>query len=517
MIVIAILALPLLAAALCWIPFTGKRAAAPVTFAASLALLVLTVELAARIIAVQKVVAAPNWIEVDSFGALILVLVAAVGFLACLYSLGYMPRTTHDSSILHHYYGNLNLFIFSMVAVPVVVSPSLEWLAVESTTLLSVLLVGFENNAEALEAAWKYAILTLTGAAIALFGFLLLFWAMEKGGGATYTWTGLAAVASKMPPVVLKTVYLMILVGFGAKVGLVPLHTWLPDAHSQAPTPICALLSGVETTAVLYVILRLIPIMHPALGGVVETWSLIFGLLSVGVAAFLLIQVHDYKRLFAYSTVEHMGIILTAAGIGGAAAHYGAMYEILAHAATKSFCFFAAGAVLLVMGKRDIAAVEGLMRRSLIAGSALLVGALAIAGAPPFVVFLGEFSILRAGISEGRYLVVALLALFLVVAFFGILLHVNRMVFGHPAGPVDERPGGLAYRPGSTASEQRNDSVDGPLPQPIHLERLEERRLIPLSCRLTLLLAVIPVVLLGVYVPHPVYELLSRAAALIGG
>jgi hydrogenase-4 component F len=483
MIVYAILLLPLVAATLCWIPATGKRAAAPVTFAASLALLVLAIQLTARIIAVQKVVTAPNWIEVDSFGALILVLVAAVGFLACLYSLGYMPRTTQDPSILHHYYGNFNLFIFSMVAVPVVVSPSLEWLAVEFTTLLSVLLVGFENNAEALEAAWKYAILTLTGAAIALFGFLLLFWAMQKGGGSSYTWTGLAAVGSKMPPEVLKTAYLMILVGFGAKVGLVPLHTWLPDAHSQAPTPVCALLSGVETTAVLYVILRLMPIMHPALGGVVDEWSLIFGLLSVGVAAFLLIQVHDYKRLFAYSTVEHMGIILTAAGIGGAAAHYGAVYQILAHAVTKSFCFFAAGAVLLVMGKRDIASVEGLMRRSPLAGSALLIGALAIAGAPPFVVFLGEFSILKAGISEGRYVTVGLLAFFLVVAFFGILLHVNRMVFSR-----------------SSAAEP-----------------VQENRLIPLSCRLTLLLAVIPVVVLGVYVPHPVYELLSRAAALIGG
>lgn len=527
MIVYAILVLPVAAATLCWIPATGKRAAAPVTFASSLALLVLTIKLAARVVAVQKLVAAPEWIEVDSFGALILVLVAAVGFLACLYSLGYMPRTTHNRSILHHYYGNFNLFIFSMVAVPVVVSPSLEWLAVEFTTLLSVLLVGFESNAEALEAAWKYAILTLTGAAIALFGFLLLFWAMQKGGGSSYTWAGLAAAGAKMPPEVLKTAYLMILVGFGAKVGLVPLHTWLPDAHSQAPTPICALLSGVETTAVLYVILRLMPIMHPALGGIVEEWSLIFGLLSVGVAAFLLIQVHDYKRLFAYSTVEHMGIILTAAGIGGAAAHYGAVYQILAHAVTKSFCFFAAGAVLLVVGKREIASVEGLVRRSPLAGSALLVGALAIAGAPPFVVFLGEFSILKAGISQGRYVTIGLLAFFLVVAFFGILLHVNRMVFSRPVAPVyDRRPagaplGGPADDPNlpaaATLDERWSGPADDPPPEAVDFASPRERRLIPLSCRVTLLLALIPVVVLGVYVPRPVYELLSRAAALIGG
>ncbi len=592
MTVFAIVLLPLLAAVLCWIPAVGKRAAAPVTFVSSAGLLALTIHVTARVVVLGKVVALANWVEVDSFGALILLLVSSVGVLACIYSLGYMPKMTHDSSILHHYYGNFNLFIFSMVLVPVVVSPSIEWLAVEFTTLLSVLLVGFESNSEALEAAWKYAVLTLTGAAIALFGFLLLFWAMQKGGGGSYTWAGLAAVAAKMPPVVLKTAFLMILVGFGAKVGLVPLHTWLPDAHSQAPTPICALLSGVETTAVLYVILRLMPIVRPALGGAIERWALIFGLLSVGVAAFLLIQVHDYKRLFAYSTVEHMGIILTAAGFGGAAAHYGAMYQILAHAATKSFCFFAAGAVLLLTGERDIASIRGLMQRSRVAGSALLVGALAIAGAPPFVVFLGEFLILRAGLSEGRYVAVGLLAVFLVVAFFGILLHVNRMVFSRVAGEArvltepepptgeeiegEERLGSPPWisvsltpveRPTGTASAHLAEALEampsptasqvvraeghssGPGASEAHPASLEASSAssspssvrtrtdglsappvvadpkfpsgfaggLPWPCVLTLLLAAIPVVVFGVYVPHPLYELLSRAAAVIGG
>jgi hydrogenase-4 component F len=592
MTLFAIVLLPLVAAVLCWIPGIGKRAAALITLISSVALLALAIQVAARVVALGELVALPNWLEVDAFGALILLLVSGVGVLACIYSLGYMPKMTHNPSILHHYYGNFNLFIFSMVLVPVVVSPSIEWLAVEFTTLLSVLLVGFESNPEALEAAWKYAVLTLTGASIALFGFLLLFWAMQKGGGGSYTWAGLAAVAARMPPVVLKTAFLMILVGFGAKVGLVPLHTWLPDAHSQAPTPICALLSGVETTAVLYVILRLMPIMRPALGGVIERWAMIFGLLSVGVAAFLLIQVHDYKRLFAYSTVEHMGIILTAAGFGGAAAHYGAMYQIVAHAATKSFCFFAAGAVLLLTGKREIASIRGLMQRSRLAGSALLVGALAIAGAPPFVVFLGEFSILRAGIREGHYVAVGLLAIFLVVAFFGILLHVNRMVFSRLSdergvvnqsrAPTDEqievqeRQGEPAWirvslreaeSPMATASaripEAREESsslnasrvaraenrISGPSASEAHPVSLEassasssqsycytgtdeppapplaadpEARFgfaggLPWPCVLTLLLAAIPVVVLGVYVPYPLYELLSRAAAIIGG
>ena len=481
MTLIAILLLPLIAAVLCWIAPIGKRAGAHVTLMTCLAVLVLSVRVAFRVIALGTVVAVPDWIEVDALGALILLLVTLVGVLACLYSLGYMPRMTHDKSLLYHYYGNLNLFIFSMLAVPVVVGPSVTWLAVEFTTLLSVLLVGFESNREALEAAWKYAILTLTGASIALFGFLVLFWAMRQAGGDSYTWAGLQSVAPHMSPVLLKTAFLTILVGFGVKVGLVPLHTWLPDAHSQAPTPVCALLSGVETTAVLYVILRLMPIAHISLGNGAERWALLFGLISVGVAACLLIQVHDYKRLFAFSTVEHMGIILTAAGLGGAAAHYGAVYQILAHALTKSLCFFAAGAVLMATGTREIASVRALIRTSPLAGSTLLLGGLAIAGAPPFAVFLGEFSILRAGINQGHYLATGLLAGFLVVAFFGILLHVNRMVLGRPEEKVAPAPG------------------------------------IPLTCSITLFAAAIPVVVFGLYVPSPMHELLIRAAAIIGG
>ncbi len=481
MIVIAILALPLIAAVLCSLPGIGRRMVGPATMVTCLILFALSLRVGSRVIALGTLVVAPGWIEVDAFGVLILLLVTAVGVMASLYSLGYMARTTHDKSRLFHYYANLNLFIFSMLAVPVVVVPSLTWLAVEFTTLLSVLLVGFESSREALEAAWKYAILTLMGAAIALFGFLILFWAMRQAGSDDYTWAGLLSVSSHMSPALMRMAFLSILVGFGAKVGFVPLHTWLPDAHSQAPTPVCALLSGVETTAVLYAILRLMPIAHNSLGASAERWALVFGLLSVGVAAFLLLQVHDYKRLFAYSTVEHMGIIMTAVGLGGAAAHYGAMYQILAHALTKSLCFFAAGTVLMITATRDIGSVKALMRASPLAGSALMLGGLAIAGAPPFAVFLGEFSILRAGINQGHYFAVMLLAVFLAVAFFGILLHVNRMTLGRPEVTVE----GAAR--------------------------------IPWTCSLTLFVAAVPVIVFGLYVPNTLHQLLIRAAAIIGG
>ena len=284
---------------------------------------------------------------------------------------------------LRLYHANYNLFIFSMLAIPVLAEPTLVWIVVELTTLCSALLVSFDNTREALEAAWKYVVLSLMGAGVALFGFLVLFAAMHAGGGGTYTWAGLVTAAPRMPPILMQAAFLLILIGLGTKVGLVPMHTWLPDAHSQAPSPVCALLSGIETTSILYVILRLFPVMQAVPGAHAETWAIVLGLISVGTAAFLLLQVKDYKRLFAFSTVEHMGIILAAIGLGGSAADYGAMQQIVSHSVTKSFCFFAAGAALLAVGTREIAAVRGLIRRSPLAGAALIFGGLAIAGAPP--------------------------------------------------------------------------------------------------------------------------------------
>jgi len=359
------------------------------------------------------------------------------------------------------------------------VEPTLVWIVVELTTLCSALLVCFEDTREALEAAWKYVVLSLMGAAVALLGFLILFAAMQAAGGEIYTWAGLTASASKMPLILLQTAFLLILVGLGTKVGLVPMHTWLPDAHSQAPSPVCALLSGVETTAVLYVILRLFPVLKAAPGAHAEAWATVFGLASLGVAAFLLLQVRDYKRMFAFSTVEHMGIILLAVGLGTSEAHYGALYQALTHALAKSFCFFAAGAVLLATGTREIASIRGLIRISPIAGAGLLFGGLAIAGAPPFAVFLSEFSIFKAGLAGGHYLATGSLVLFIAVGFIGVLFHVNRMVFGE-----------------------------------IHAGNRPQLRL-PASCLAVLGITALLVTGLGLYLPEPLHQLLRLGAAAL--
>ncbi|MGO9586130.1 MAG: proton-conducting transporter membrane subunit [Limisphaerales bacterium] len=496
MSIIIILLLPLVATALVCIPFK-KQWAAGVTVVSSVAVLLLALRVAWLTSSGNSITAALKvgmlkWIAVDGLSALILLLIAFVGATAAIFSVGYMAHENLKPWKLRLYYANYNLFVFSMLAIPVLAEPTLVWIVVELTTLCSALLVSFENTREALEAAWKYVVLSLMGAGMALFGFLVLFAAMQASGSdGVYTWDGLITAAPSMPPVLLQTAFLLILIGLGTKVGLVPMHTWLPDAHSQAPSPVCALLSGIETSAILYVILRLFPVMQASPNSHAETWALVLGLISVGTAAFLLLQVRDYKRMFAFSTVEHMGIILTAVGLGASAAGYGAMQQIVSHCVTKSFCFFAAGATLMAVGTREIAAVRGLIRKSPVAGVALVFGGLAIAGAPPFAVFLSEFSILKAGLTQKEYVATGLLAIFIVIAFFGIMLHVNRMVFGAPG---EEGMNGA-------------ETINPPIHQSINP--------IPFSCRLALILAAVPVLVLGFYTPQPLHDLLTQAAAAL--
>jgi hydrogenase-4 component F len=488
MSVLIILLLPLIATALVCIPFK-KSWAAGVTVVSSVAVLFFAARVAWLTSSGNSITSALKvgmlkWIAVDGLSALILLLIAFIATTAAIFSVGYMAHENLKPWKLRLYYANYNLFVFSMLAIPLLAEPTLVWIVVELTTLCSALLVSFDNTREALEAAWKYVVLSLMGAGMALFGFLVLFAAMQASGSTdTYTWNNLITAGPLMPPVLLQTAFLLILIGLGTKAGLVPMHTWLPDAHSQAPSPVCALLSGIETSAILYVILRLFPIMKASPNSHAETWALVLGLISVGTAAFLLLQVHDYKRMFAFSTVEHMGIILTSVGIGLSVAGYGTMMQIVSHAVTKSFCFFAAGATLMAVGTREIAAVRGLIRKSPAVGVTLVFGGLAITGAPPLAVFLSEFTILKAGLMQKEYVATGLLALFIVIAFFGIMLHINRMVFGLP----------------------KNNSA----PETVETFHL------PFSCRLALIISAVPVLVLGFYIPKPLQDLLTQAAGAL--
>jgi hydrogenase-4 component F len=474
-----VLCVPALAAVISTVA-TGRMVAAATTVIGALVVLLTSLRVAVVAGSGTEIVAVKDWMSCDGMSALLLLLTSFVGLTAAIFSWGYLEKTPSSGRFGagRRYYLNFNLFLLSLLAVPIFAHVALVWIAVELTTLLSVFLVSYEDTPEALEAAWKYVMLTCMGAALALMGILMLYWAMAISGGGPFTWQGLVAASSRMPPALLMTAFLFILVGFGTKVGLVPLHTWLPDAHSQAPSPVCALLSGIETSAVLYAILRLLPVFQ-GISGAAASWCVGFGLVSTVVAAFLLIQVKDYKRLFAFSTIEHMGIILVGAGLGSADAQLGATYQIMSHAITKSFCFYAAGAALLISGVRNISSVRGLIRTSPVTGVSLILGGLAISGAPPFAVFFGEISILRAGLRTGHPLVVGLLVVSIVVAFCGIMSHITHMVFGNPSSEAV--------------------AVD-----------------LPRTCVGALALAAIPVLGIGLYVPQWITDLLGCASAFFG-
>lgn len=477
----AIFVLPLLAALLCWLP-PVRRAAWHVTVFFQVVEFLLAVVIGAEVISHGQATAAAGWLEADGLSALVIVVVSFVCGLAAVFAGGYMQQREEEKERLWWFYANYNLLVFSLLAVPALADPNLVWVAVELVTLFSVLLVGYESNAPALEAAWKFSVLTIMGAPIALLGFLTLFWAYHTSTPAHETWQTLRLAVPSMSPTLLRLSFLLVLVGFGTKAGLAPMHTWLPDAHSQAPTPVCAVLSGVKTTVPLYAILRMLGLVLDSPQARMGPWMEAIGLFSVAVAAFLLLQVRDYKRMFAYSTVEHMGIILTAAGIATQRSDFGAVFQMLNHSITKSLCFLVAGIVLLALNTREIQSVRGLLKISPFAGITLVFCSLAIAGAPPFPIFLSEFSILTSGFQAGHGAVVGLLAALIVVAFVGILMHVNRMVFGRP------EPAAMA-----TAGK------------------------LPLSCRVAVLAAALPVLFLGVYVPAPLHHLLRLAAMQLGG
>lgn len=463
-----------------WAIFPRSDRLAPlVTLTAAAATLCLTLVDLAIVQANGSIVILKGWIELDSLGSLLAMLIALVYSTAALFSWGYLGAEEASPRRSRQYYANFNLFAFSMISIPWLSELGLVWIFVELTTLLSVLLVSFTLTAEAIEAAWKYMVLTLLGATIAVLGVLTLFWAIHVSGSTDFTWSGLRAAAPLMPHPLMGIAFVLLLIGYGAKIGFVPLHTWLPDAHSQAPSPVCALLSGIETSAVLYVLLRLRGVFSADASLNVGTWFAVFGLLSVAVAALLIVQTHDYKRLFAFSTVEHMGIVLTAASLFTPAGDLAALWQMLAHTVTKSFCFYAAGATLLSTGTKEISRVRGLLGYGRAASFALLLGALAIGGAPPFALFLSELAIFRAGISAHAYAVVGVLALFIVVAFCGMLWHVTRMISG------------------ARGEEQAH-------------------RKLPATCLWALGIAAVPIVLLGVWLPTELVSVLQNAARMLG-
>jgi hydrogenase-4 component F len=315
------------------------------------------------------------------------------------------------------------------------------WVAVELATLTTVLMVGIYRTHEALEAAWKYFILGSVGIALALFGTILVYMAARPviGEGAdAMVWTTLIKNASSFSPELLNVAFVFLLLGYGTKVGLAPLHAWLPDAHAEGPTPISAVLSGLLLNVALYALLRfkMLLAVNPAAlasGPLMVT----MGLVSVVFAAFMLYRRRDIKRMFAYSSIEHMGIIVFAFGMGGPIANFAGLLHMTMHSLTKSAIFFAVGHIAQAKGTQKIADMGGLTETNPVLGWGLVLGVVAIAGLPPLGIFMSEFLLVSSTFARQPLLGILLVA-GLLIGFGALFLHLNSIAFGEPRGASAE-------------------------------------------------------------------------------
>ena len=434
--IVAVLVLPLLGAAA--LAFIGERPyAARVNVLASLATFLAASALTVDVIVNGPMVALARQFLVDPFNVFLVALTAFVAFTTSVFSRPYMRIEAEHGRLtvgrLRLYHSMYQLFSFTMLLALLTNNVGVLWVAMEGATLTTVLLVSLYRTPASLEAAWKYFILCGVGIAQALFGTILLYFAAGKllgAGGNALLWTELNAVRANLEPTVLAIAFVFLLVGYGTKVGLVPVHNWLPDAHAEGPTPVSAVLSGLLLNVALYAVVRCKVLVDGALpGAFAKNLMMGFGLVSVVVAAFLLLRQRDIKRLFAYSSIEHMGIITFAFGLGGPVANFAGLLHMTVHSLTKSAIFFAAGHAAQKTGTQVMQDIRGLLTISPVVGWGLALGALAILGMPPFGVFASEFLILTTAMREQPWATPFLLAA-LGVAFAAIFSRVQPMVFG---------------------------------------------------------------------------------------
>lgn len=373
----------------------------------------------------------------DLLNAFFIFTVSVVTFCAALYSAGYLGKDLEkkvlDETLARRYYLLFDLFVFSMLLVLSVNNLGFMWIAIEMTTLISAFLVGFYRTKESVEAAWKYIIICTVGIILALVGTILFYYAVSRSGCVrSLNWTEMFSCAAGLDRNILKIAFVFILIGYGTKAGIAPMHTWLPDAHSQAVSPISALLSGVLLKTALYAIIRYAMVVNVGLGGPGFSGRLliVFGLICLGIASGFVFVQRDLKRLLAYSSIEHVGVICIGLGIGGPVGFGGAMLHVFGHALTKSLMFFSAGRVVSHYGKHAMAQIRGMTASMPFIGTVFLLGAFALSGFPPFPLFFSELIILVAAFMKGAYWTAGLSLAFLALMFAGLMFHFSRMVFG---------------------------------------------------------------------------------------
>lgn len=434
----------------------------------------------------QEVYAFNQWLHADYLTTIFLLIIGVLGFLNGLYSIGYMRHDLEtgmvDDQKLSTYYGFFHLFLFTMILTVTSNNIVLMWAAVEATTLGSAFLVGLYGHKSSLEAVWKYVLICTVGVAFALYGTILVYanaFNVMQNAESAMMWTEIVKGAQALDPMIMKLAFVFVLIGFGTKAGIFPMHAWLPDAHSEAPSPISAQLSGVLLKCALFVIIRYYIIVVQSVGASFpQTLFLIFGTLSVGAAAFFIFAQHDIKRKLAYHSVEHVGLIVTGLGIGGPIGIFAALLHTMTHGVTKALMFCTSGNIMMKYGTRDAGAIKGMLSIAPVSAILWVSGALALAGAPPFGIFISEFQIIQGGVTQDRLWLMGAVLLFTVIVFASLLELIGDTVFG-PA-------------PQTTVKGDVNWSI-----------------LLPIGLLLVVMVG------LGLYMPSPLFQLLNGAAKIV--
>ena len=464
----------------------GQLVAESAHIVAISAVAVIALVLGVTVLADGHVFALDHWLYLDPLAAILVALIGVVGLLTGIYSLGYIRHDLATGTIgplkLCAYYGFFDLFLFTMLWTVTANNIIMMWVGIEATTLGSAFLVGFYGQRASLEAAWKYVIICTVGVAFGLYGTVLVYAeasAVLPDPHEASLWTALIAHAASLDPGVMRLAFVFVLVGFGTKAGIFPMHAWLPDAHSEAPSPVSALLSGVLVNCALFVLLRYTAITTAATGpGLPHMLFLVLGTLSVVVGSLLLFMQTDLKRLLAYSTTENIGLILIGFGIGGKLAVAAAILHMINHSIAKTLLFCGSGNVLMKYGTRDLRDVRGLTAIAPVTGLLLGIGAFALCGVPPFNIFVSEFMLVSAGIGAGYGWLMVICLLLLTITLAALLRFIGGSLLG-------SRPQGVP--PGDVGAVE----------------------VVPMLALVAI------VVMFGVAIPQPVAHLVENATSVV--
>ncbi len=488
MLLTALVLVPMITGLVCW-PLRESAVLERLNLLAFAILAALAVGCGAEVLAHGTVEAFGGFLRVDALSALVVGLTAFVALACGIYAVGYLREEMRagkiNARLLHRYYVLTPIFVGTMMAVPLVNNLGLLWVAIESTTLASVLLVRFYNQKSSLEAAWKYIIIGSAGIALALFGTVLTYFSAVQVVGEHaengFNWSVLIEVADKCQPAAMRLGFVMVLVGYGTKAGLAPMHTWKPDAYAEAPVPSAALLGAAFINCAIYGIMRFYMLAAKCLGhDYTGNLLVLFGVASILVAApFVLVQ-RNFRRLLAYSSIDHAGIMVAALGFGGKLGALGAVLHMLFHAVAKPLMFFCAGNVQQHYGSPYFRKVTGVIHTRPWTGGLFLMATFAITGVPPFSLFQSEFTTLSAGLAADRPWSAGLFVTGIVTIFAGFLVHMSKLSLGQPAPDV-VRGTECPWKLGA------------------------------------MLFVAVPVIALGLVLPAPLYELVHRAAEMLGG